>query len=124
MQPRDNHTQKFQSTHPHGCELLEGTGLPRTDVVSIHAPARVRTHRLCRSPDTFRRFNPRTRTGANQPWAKTRGENVVSIHAPARVRTSNERHYHLDHSVSIHAPARVRTKVLEIYQRWKGCFNP
>src|SRR5215472_17176233 len=110
MQPRDNHTQKFQSTHPHGCELLEGTGLPRTDVVSIHAPARVRTHRLCRSPDTFRRFNPRTRTGANEVGA---GFDLawfgVSIHAPARVRTPERNEETSRHEVSIHAPARVRT---------------
>jgi len=64
---RDMFIYEFQSTHPHGVRLSLEDSLPPDHRISIHAPARGATlldsypfHRVLY-------FNPRTRTGCDDP---------------------------------------------------------
>ncbi len=77
----------FQSTHPHGVRLLPLILPHFKKEVSIHAPARGATWMLPGSSAISISFNPRTRTGCdNPPYSKNTREGV-SIHAPARGAT-------------------------------------
>jgi len=122
---------KFQSTLPHGERLDRVHQGDWLIPVSIHAPARGATsgdHSFPRRSS----FNPRSRTGSDQPRAggameagrfnprsRTGSDSnmktmksykvKVSIHAPARGATRLLRLSSCSGSVSIHAPARGAT---------------
>ena len=78
--------------------------------VSIHAPARGATRCSCRSRKNASCFNPRARTGRDDPRGRqTIMQAAVSIHAPARGATLRQLGVLPDSVVSIHAPARGAT---------------
>ena len=127
----------FQSTFPHGERRSAVSRAVSGDDVSIHVPARGTTVATAASDFAMSSFNPRSRTGNDNPLNFCLHILDVSIHVPARGTTLScvlfpdvpmfqstfphgERpisnlpsHFHLH--VSIHVPARGTTP---------GCFFP
>ena len=57
----------FQSTHPRGVRHEIKLGIPRKELVSIHAPAWGATRTICGVWALMTGFNPRTRVGCDPP---------------------------------------------------------
>ena len=94
-------------------------------IVSIHAPARGATCRLCRRPALNHRFNPRAREGRDSRTTRDLDWlTVVSIHAPARGATSMSNMDAAISNVSIHAPARGATNSQLQRRTLQVRFNP
>ena len=82
-------------------------------MVSIHAPIRVRRLSLDLQGHSLSCFNPRTHTGATGVYMAELMPLEVSIHAPIRVRRRLYLQRGPDRRVSIHAPIRVRRDVAD-----------
>ncbi len=128
FEPRVN---TFQSTLPRGerlgsrppspaCEDFnprsrEGSdrragGIQERAQISIHAPARGATGRVCGRPAHLRDFNPRSREGSDgRAGSRDPLALRISIHAPARGATVGNRLENRPELISIHAPARGAT---------------
>ena len=137
----------FQSTPPHGRRQESAKRAAKPRVVSIHASAREATAHSRTGWDSTRCFNPRLRTGGDDPaggtaWAvngfnprlRTGGDmprvggridaRRVSIHASAREATRGSALLGQVTGVSIHASAREATFRLPDRACHLPRFNP
>ena len=98
---------EFQSTLPHGSDLLH-VGHGERFWISIHAPSRERQAGLVFKTEREANFNPRSLTGATMSVAVNLLTAIISIHAPSRERHCGNMVEPIVVLISIHAPSRER----------------
>ena len=104
----------FQSTHPHGVRLILAIFYSFLLIFQSTHPHGVRRFSGSVVICVFSNFNPRTRTGCDDPDEIVKYDAfMISIHAPARGATHALFPYPLIIPISIHAPARGAT--LDLY---------
>ena len=85
--------------------------LTKSEMISIHAPARGATTGSTPTKIGVFNFYPRSREGSDRGAGfRWRGRKVISIHAPARGATAKEAPDDMSRDISIHAPARGATR--------------
>ena len=100
---------EFQSTLPQGERLIDFSGYTKSQIISIHAPARGATAAEAAATRLLQHFNPRSRKGSDVLSCPFNGIHDISIHAPARGATAHFFRLEHHHNISIHAPARGAT---------------
>ena len=99
---------QFQSTLPHGSDLLFLVKFMLICPISIHAPSRERLFIIINIAINGLYFNPRSLTGATLGFVTIDGAKYISIHAPSRERLPTGVPNLEVRAISIHAPSRER----------------